>query len=90
MMMRPLVRFSLLGALLLGASQAQAAAPLLQEGKKTLYQRVLTTPSCRLFSSETDQQGKPVPAFSRFTFISVPSRAGQSACKLARIARERP
>ncbi|MBX7021002.1 VWA domain-containing protein, partial [Providencia rettgeri] len=66
MMMRPLVRFSLLGALLLGASQAQAAAPLLQEGKKTLYQRVLTTPSCRLFSSETDQQGKPVPAFSRF------------------------
>ncbi|USP49125.1 vWA domain-containing protein [Alcaligenes faecalis] len=66
MMIRPLVRFSLLGALLLGASQAQAAAPLLQEGKKTLYQRVLTTPSCRLFSSETDQQGKPVPAFSRF------------------------
>ncbi|MGO3130657.1 MAG: vWA domain-containing protein [Alcaligenes sp.] len=66
MMMRPLVRLSLLGALLLGASQAQAAAPLLQEGKKTLYQRVLTTPSCHLFSSETDQQGKPVPAFSRF------------------------
>lgn len=66
MMIRPLVRFSLLAALLLGAGQAQAAAPLLQEGKKTLYQRVLTTPSCRLFSSATDQQGKPVPAFSRF------------------------
>lgn len=76
MMIRPLVRFSLLAALLLGAGQAQAAAPLLQEGKKTLYQRVLTTPSCRLFSSATDQQGKPVPAFSRFYIYQRIEQAG--------------
>lgn len=76
MMIRPLVRFSLLAALLLGAGQAQAAAPLLQEGKKTLYQRVLTTPSCRLFSSATDQQGKPVPAFSRFYIYQRTEQAG--------------
>ncbi|QXX80677.1 VWA domain-containing protein [Alcaligenes faecalis] len=75
-MIRPLVRFSLLAALLLGAGQAQAAAPLLQEGKKTLYQRVLTTPSCRLFSSATDQQGKPVPAFSRFYIYQRIEQAG--------------
>ena len=34
-----------------GATQAWLAAadkPLLQAGKKSLYQRVLTTPSCRL------------------------------------------
>ncbi|MGG5142908.1 vWA domain-containing protein [Alcaligenes ammonioxydans] len=76
MMIRPLVQFSLLAALLLGAGQAQAAAPLLQEGKKTLYQRVLTTPSCRLFSSATDQQGKPVPAFSRFYIYQRTEQAG--------------
>ena len=43
-----------------------AAAPLLMEGKTTLYQRVLTTPECVLKSSPTDAEGKPIPAFTRY------------------------
>lgn len=46
--------------------QAQAAAPLLQEGKQTLYQRVLTTPTCQLGADSSATAGKQVPAFSRF------------------------
>ena len=43
-----------------------ADKPLLQAGKQTLYQRVLTTPSCRLTDSPAPQQGKAQPAFTRF------------------------
>lgn len=48
--------------------QAALAAdkPLLQEGKKTLYQRVLTTPGCKLASQAGQRTGKEQPAFSRF------------------------
>ncbi|SES84162.1 vWA domain-containing protein [Thorsellia anophelis] len=42
-----------------------AIKPLLQEGKKTLFQRVLTTPSCKI-SQEPKIEGQAVPAFSRF------------------------
>ncbi|AZY48331.1 serine/threonine protein kinase [Bordetella avium] len=51
--------------LLLGLSSAHAASPLLQEGKKTLYQRVLTTPGCQLHA-KPGAAGVPQPAFSRF------------------------
>lgn len=59
--------FSLSVATLLLNSSISIAAPLLQEGKSTLYQRVLSTPTCKL-SSETSNQGagKAVPAFSRY------------------------
>lgn len=43
-----------------------AAEPLKQAGKTTLYQRVLSTPSCQLKSNFTDSKGKSVPAFSRY------------------------
>ncbi len=39
--------------------------PLLQAGKQTLFQRVLTTPGCEL-ADQVGAKGKPQPAFSRF------------------------
>ncbi len=39
--------------------------PLLQLGKQTLYQRVLTIPGCQLLP-ELGSEGSEVPAFSRF------------------------
>lgn len=70
------------GALLLGAwcglsmtSLVSAASadypapkePLLMEGKSTLYQRVLTTPSCQLYADpKQPTNGKSLPAFSQF------------------------
>ena len=40
--------------------------PLLQAGKKTLYQRVLTTPGCKLVVKPGDQSGAAQEAFSRY------------------------
>ncbi len=41
--------------------------PLLMEGKSTLYQRVLTTPSCQLTKrADGTGGGKEVPAFSQY------------------------
>lgn len=51
--------------MLFGVSAKAAEKPLLQEGKKTLYQRVLTTPSCEL-SVEQGKKGKKIAAFSRY------------------------
>lgn len=56
-------------ALLVASAVFQTMAderPLLQEGKQTLYQRVLTTPGCELGSVAGLSGGKPQPAFSRF------------------------
>lgn len=59
-----------LGAALLALSLSpvlQAAdQPLLQAGKKTLFQRVLTTPTCKLGSAAGDAAGTAQPTFSRF------------------------
>ncbi|MWP49205.1 vWA domain-containing protein [Gilliamella sp. Lep-s21] len=43
-----------------------AIEPLKQDGKTTLYQRVLSTPTCELKTNITDSKGKSVPAFSRY------------------------
>lgn len=43
-----------------------ADTPLIQEGKKTLYQRVLTTPGCQVVDTVDSNKGTPQPAFSRF------------------------
>lgn len=62
-------RFSLTLAacLCLGSGWALAAdKPLLQDGKKTLFQRVLTTPGCHLSTAVGDTAGTIQPAFSRF------------------------
>lgn len=40
--------------------------PLLQEGKETLYQRILTTPGCHLTQEAGGSGGDIQPAFSRF------------------------
>jgi len=53
-----------LGAMV-GSIEAQTR-PLLQEGKKSLYQRVLTTPDCNMYAKAAGPSGEPVPAFSRF------------------------
>ncbi|MFC0179851.1 vWA domain-containing protein [Thorsellia kenyensis] len=39
--------------------------PLLQEGKTSIYQRVLTTPSCEI-KPTIEEAGTPIPAFSRY------------------------
>ena len=51
------------------ATPSQALEPLLMAGKTTLYQRVLTTPSCRLNPPAAPygtQAGVAVPAFSQY------------------------
>lgn len=48
------------------ALNAAAQEPLKMEGKSTLYQRVLTTPSCELRASPQAAAGTRVPAFSRY------------------------
>ncbi|MQT34348.1 VWA domain-containing protein [Pseudomonas helleri] len=54
-------------ALCMGSSLALADdKPLIQEGKKTLFQRVLTTPGCTLSSSAGGAPGAAQPTFSRF------------------------
>ena len=60
-----LALLAVLGVVLTQPVSAQTR-PLLQEGKKSLYQRVLTTPDCNLYASAAGPSGKPVPAFSRF------------------------
>ncbi|MCP9269556.1 VWA domain-containing protein [Xenorhabdus sp. XENO-1] len=52
-------------ALIASAGALAAQKPLLQEGKQTLYQRVLTYPGCEL-SAKVGEKGKVQPAFSRF------------------------
>ena len=51
------------------ATPSQALEPLLMAGKTTLYQRVLTTPSCRLNPPAAPygtQAGVAVPAFYQY------------------------
>lgn len=58
---------STLLALCMGSSLALADdKPLIQEGKKTLFQRVLTTPGCTLSGSAGGAPGAAQPTFSRF------------------------
>lgn len=68
MIMRKLLTGAFAASLAVLAVQAVAAdaPPLLQPGKKTLYQRVLTTPGCTLATKAGARDGKVQPAFSRF------------------------
>ncbi|HGM5581117.1 TPA: vWA domain-containing protein [Pseudomonas putida] len=65
--------------LALGLSPALQAAdkPLLQDGKKTLFQRVLTTPSCKLSDTAGGAPGGAQPTFSRFYVYERTEAAGQ-------------
>ncbi|PAU77573.1 vWA domain-containing protein [Halomonas salipaludis] len=68
-MMAPRPLLSLIVALPLSITALPAISdvrPLLQEGKQTLHQRVLTTPGCQLAEQEAGSSGELQPAFSRF------------------------
>ena len=58
---------SVLMMTLLAVTAVQGAEkPLLMEGKTSLYQKVLSTPSCVLRKDPAAKDGSAVPAFSRF------------------------
>lgn len=61
----------------LSYGQAANNKPLLQEGKKTLYQRVLTTPTCKLYAKPGDQSGAAQEAFSRYYVYQRMENAGK-------------
>ena len=65
-------------ALLLASSVLAQPQPLLQEGKKSLYQRVLTTPECNLHQQVGDAQGQEIPAFSRYYVYERTSSDGRT------------
>lgn len=53
---------TLIACACLGAGWASAAdKPLLQEGKKTLFQRVLTTPGCHMSAAAGGPAGAEQP-----------------------------
>ncbi|MEP7299987.1 MAG: vWA domain-containing protein [Caldimonas sp.] len=64
------------GATLPLAAWSQAKVPLLIEGKKTLYQRVLTRPGASLSAEAGGAAGKPVPTFSVFYVYGRAKAAG--------------
>lgn len=85
MIIRHFLRLTLpLCSLLFGAQVAAADGdkPLLQEGKKTLFQRVLTTPGCKLGSSAGDDKGSLQPAFSSFYVYQKEQANGESWVKV--------
>lgn len=59
-----------------------SAHPLLQEGKKSLYQRALTTPGCQLAPSAGDAKGVLQPAFSSFYVYEHATTKGNSWVKV--------
>ena len=60
------------------AFAAESDKPLLQEGKKTLFQRVLTTPGCKLGTQAGDDKGQLQPAFSSYYVYQKADVKGQS------------
>lgn len=67
---------------LIAAPVVAADKPLLQEGKKTLYQRVLTNPGCTLASNAGETSGTAQPAFSRFYVYQREQAAGSEWLKV--------
>jgi len=81
MMKKRLLQLTLPLCGLLLSSHALAAdgdKPLLQEGKKTLFQRVLTTPGCKLGKTAGDDKGELQPAFSSLYVYQKSAVNGQS------------
>ncbi|PKE27926.1 serine/threonine protein kinase [Rahnella sp. AA] len=70
--------------LLLGSHvfAADGDKPLLQDGKKTLYQRVLTTPGCKLGKTAGDDKGELQPAFSSLYVYQKTDANGESWVKV--------
>lgn len=65
------------GLVLANGTVLAADKPLLQAGKKTLFQRVLTTPGCHLSPTAGAPAGAEQPAFSRF-YVYERSQAGNA------------
>lgn len=59
-------------------AQAQARTPLLLEGKKTLYQRVLTRPGAALAAKPGEAGGKPIEPFTVFFVYERAEQAGKA------------
>ncbi|MGC6405951.1 VWA domain-containing protein [Bisgaard Taxon 45] len=70
--------YALCGLLPLSLNALAEQKPLLQEGKTTLYQRVLSTPSCELLESQQAKSGKKIPVFSRYYVYKRENQAGKS------------
>jgi len=64
------------------ALATEGEKPLLQEGKKTLFQRVLTTPGCKIGTKAGDDKGQLQPAFSSFYVYQKQDVNGQSWAKV--------
>ena len=62
---------------------AEEIKPLLQEGKTTLYQRVLSTPSCELLAKSDAKSGQKIPAFSRYYVYKRENIGNKSLVKLS-------
>lgn len=79
-----LTRFAIavVGVLTLSAVALAADKPLLQDGKKTLYQRVLTTPGCKLAEQSGQRTGTEQAAFSRFYVYEHDSSSGSEWLKV--------
>jgi hypothetical protein len=56
---------------------AEDRTPLLMEGKKTLYQRVLTRPGAKVFAKIADKNGTIKPTFSRYYIYQRKTEAKQ-------------
>lgn len=55
--------------------------PLLQEGKETLYQRILTTPGCHLTQEAGGSGAIFSPHLAVFTSISVVTKTAKTGLK---------
>jgi hypothetical protein len=77
MMLRSLA-LALTGFLILAQPTLAADKPLLMEGKKTLYQRVLAQPDAKLFSKPGAADGKSVPAMSIYYVYARQDSGGAS------------
>jgi hypothetical protein len=73
--------FALLLVLLLGGAAAETSdpkSPLVQAGKKSLYQRVLTIPGSKLAASpQASKKGKSIPPFSAYYVYARKQADGQ-------------
>ncbi len=67
----------LLSLILPTVSQAEERKPLLMEGKKTLYQRVLTRPGAKVFTKIADKTGITKPTFTRYYIYQRKTEAKQ-------------
>jgi serine/threonine-protein kinase PpkA len=68
----------LVGSLLAAPDVQAQPKPLLQDGKKSLYQRVLTTPDCAMHEQIAGANGQSIPAFSRYYVYERSENNGQS------------